>query len=110
MVNWPSKFRILKDSFSEGLPDRVIKSNMDIGPAKKRRRTILASYPINFSCHIEMADVDEFKQFYLTNDISIIDFVHPRNHTTLKARFNSVPKLILNETFYECSVELEILP
>lgn len=110
MAQWPSKFRILLDGFTEGLPDRVIKSNMDIGPAKKRRRTILASYMINFSCHIEMADVDEFRQFYLDNDVGVFDFIHPRTNATLTARFNNVPTLTLNETFYNADVELEILP
>lgn len=110
MSTWPEKFKILRDSFTEGLPDRVIKSNMDVGPAKKRRRTVLASYPINFTCRIEMSDVDEFRQFYLDNDVAIIDFEHPRTGNTLKARFNSVPTLSLNETVYESSVELEIMP
>ena len=110
MAQWPSKFRILRESFTEGLPNRVIKSNMDVGPAKKRRRTILASYIINFTTHIEMADVDEFRQFYLDNDFGIFDFVHPRTNTVVKARFNNVPNPILNETFYNANVELEIMP
>lgn len=110
MSVWPNKFRILRDSFTEGLPNRVIKSQMDVGPAKKRRRTVLASYTVNFNCHIEMSDVDEFREFYLDNDVGNFDFTHPRTGNTLTARFNSVPSLTLNETFYECNVELEIMP
>lgn len=110
MSTWPSKFKILRDSFTEGLPDRVISSNMDVGPAKKRRRTILTSYTINMTVLIDMDDVDEFRQFYLNNDVSVFDFVHPRTNQTVQARFASVPSPTLNETRYTASVELEILP
>ncbi len=110
MSTWPSKFKILRDSFTENLPDRVISSNMDVGPAKKRRRTILVSYRVNLTTVIAMSDVDEFKQFYLDNDVGVFDFVHPRTNQTVKARFASVPAPVLNETYYTASVELEILP
>ena len=110
MPQWPDKFKILRESFTEGLPNRVIKSNMDVGPAKKRRRTILASYMVNFTCHVEMIDVDDFRQFYLDNDTGVFDFKHPRTKQYIKARFNNVPTLQLNETFYDVNVELEILP
>ena len=110
MATWPSKFKILRDNFTESLPDRVISSNMDVGPAKKRRRTILASYRVNLVTYIAMSDVDEFRQFYLDNDVAVFDFIHPRTHQVLQARFASVPSPQLNETFYTASVELEILP
>ena len=110
MSVWPSKFKVLRDDFNEGLPDRVIKSQMDIGPAKKRRRTVLASYTINFTCVVKFEDIDDFREFYLDNDIAIIDFTHPRNGNLLKTRFNSVPSLRVEETAYKVSVELEVLP
>ena len=110
MVLWPEKFVILKDGFSEGLPDRVIKSQMDVGPAKKRRRTILASYVIKFTCVIQISDVDEFRNFYLDNDFDVFDFKHPRTGNIVKARFNNVPTLAMNETFYNSIVEVEIIP
>ena len=110
MTTWPSKFKILRDNFTESLPDRVISSNMGVGPAKKRRRTILTSYKINLVTLIEMNDIDEFKQFYLSNDVGVFDFVHPRTNQTVQARFVSVPSPVLNETYYTASVELEILP
>ena len=110
MTAWPSKFKILRESFTENLPDRVISSQMDVGPAKKRRRTLLTSYTVNMIVLVQMTDVDEFKTFYLNNDVGVFDFTHPRTNQTVKARFNSVPSLSLNETVYNASIELEILP
>lgn len=110
MATWPSKFKILRDNFIESLPDRVISSNMAVGPAKKRRRTILTSYMINLTTVIAMSDVDEFRQFYLDNDVSVFDFVHPRTNQIVQARFASVPSPVLNETYYTATVDLEILP
>lgn len=110
MAIWPEKFRVLRDGYSEGLPDRVIKSNMDVGPAKKRRRTILASYIIKFTCNVQIADMDEFRQFYLDNDVGVFSFKNPRTNNYLTARFNNVPTPQLNQTSYDIPVELEILP
>ena len=39
MSVWPEKFRVLRDNFQENFGDRTISSNMDVGPAKKRRRS-----------------------------------------------------------------------
>ena len=110
MTTWPSKFKVLRDSYTENLPNRVISSQMDVGPAKKRRRTILASYTVTMTVLVQMSDVDDFRQFYSDNDVSVFDFVNPRTGNTLQARFNSVPTLTLNETVYNAGVELEIMP
>jgi hypothetical protein len=110
MATFPSKFKILRDSFTETLGDRSISSQMDVGPAKKRRRTILAIEKINLTVKIDLSDVEDFKMFYYTNDVAVFDIVNPRTKTTVQARFASVPSLVLNETYYTSSFELEIMP
>lgn len=110
MAIWPAKFKILLDSFSETPADRVIRSQMDVGPAKKRRRTILGVKNISFIVQVDVADYGEFEQFYLNNDVACFDFRHPRTNTTVQARFVSVPTGTLNETVYRIPVQLEILP
>lgn len=110
MANWPQKFTILRTSFSEPLADRVISSSMDVGPAKKRRRTILGVEEVRFTVRIPVDMFDEFKEFYYTNDVGVFDFIHPRTGKTVLARFKGVPTGTSNETLYDISVTLEILP
>lgn len=110
MVAWPSKFKILREGFSETPADRVISSQMDVGPAKKRRRTILGVKNISFMVQTTIADYADFEQFYLDNDVGSFDFTHPRTNQTVKARFVSVPTGELEETVYRIPVQLEILP
>lgn len=110
MATFPAKFKILRDNYTEGLTDRTISTQMDVGPAKKRRRTFLVSDKINLTVKIEIADADDFRQFYYTNDVSVFDFRNPRTGTTQKARFASIPSMVLNETYYTSNFELEILP
>ena len=67
MAVWPEKFRVLRDNFQESLTDRTISSNMDIGPAKKRRRSLLASSTLTFSAVVSNEDYPEFRKFYFDN-------------------------------------------
>lgn len=110
MSIWPEKFEILRDSFQETPVDRVIRSQMDVGPAKKRRRTILGCKNVKFMVQIPIDVYDEFEQFYLDNDVGVFDFKHPRNGIVYQARFVSVPTGTCNETFYNIPVQLEFLP
>lgn len=110
MATFPSKFKILRDGFTESLGDRSISSQMDVGPAKKRRRTILAVERISLTVKINLSDVEDFKTFYYTNDVGVFDFRNPRTGLTQKARFASVPSVVLNETYYTSTFELEIMP
>lgn len=110
MTLWPDKFVILRESFSETPADRVIRSQMDVGPAKKRRRTVLGMKNISFTVQVSITDYEDFEQFYLDNDVGVFDFKHPRTGNTVQARFVSVPTGELNETVYRIPVRLEIMP
>ena len=110
MATWPSKFKVSRDNFTEKLPNRVIRSNMDVGPAKTRRRTVLGVKELTGGFHCSPDDDEDFEEFYLANDALWFDFPHPRTGQTVKARFTDVPQANMNETIYEVIFSLEILP
>ena len=110
MALWPSKFKISRDNFTEKLPNRVIRSNMDVGPAKTRRRTVLGVKELSGGFHCNPNDYVDFETFYLANDSLWFDFPHPRTGQIVKARFTDVPEANMNETIYEVTFSLEILP
>ena len=110
MSTWDNRFVILKDDFEEILPNRTIRSDMDIGPAKVRRRTILGVTELNFKMYLTPEIYEMFKTFYLENDVGVFDFLRPDNNTTVQARFKSVPSATMNESLWSVAVNLEILP
>lgn len=110
MAVWPEKFKVLRDNFKEELGDRTISSNMDIGPAKKRRRTMLISTYLTFSIIVDNNDYDDFKTFYYNNDVGIIDFTRPDSGKMVKCRFASTPTPSFNETMWTIGISLEVMP
>lgn len=110
MSVWPETFVVLKDNFKESLTDRVLTSNMDVGPAKKRRRTLLKSSTVSFSMYLSMEVYEQFKEFYFDNDFGVFDFKRPDNKKIVQARFSGVPSASVNETLWLVNVQLEIMP
>lgn len=102
--------KILRDGYSESPPERTIRTNMDVGPAKVRRRTFAATYNIAFTMFLTTAEWGMLYDFYLANDALVFNFVHPRTGQTVKARFADVPVGSLHETMWDVDVKLEIMP
>ena len=102
--------KILRDGFTESPPNRIISTTMDVGPAKKRRRTIAATSPLGFRMWLTNAEWDTLYNFYLNNDAVVFNFVHPRTNQTVKARFADVPDGSYNQTMWDVGVKLEIMP
>lgn len=110
MSMWPSEFVVLRNGFQEDLEDRTISSNMDVGPAKKRRRTMLISSYVSFSLSLTQELYDQFKEFYYDNDVNVFLFTRPDNGQQKSARFAAVPSTKYNETRWNVNVQLELLP
>lgn len=110
MATWPSTLVINKDGFSESPADRVMRSNMDIGPQKIRRRTTASVKSVEFKMLLTTAQVLILDDFFYANDSSAFDFVHPRTGLTVRARFKEPPNYASNETLFAVSIKLEILP
>lgn len=110
MAVWPTTFKILRDNFKEEIIERSISSNMDVGPAKKRRRSMMKSSRLTFSVILTQDDYEDFKEFYFDNDVSVFDFTRPDSGEVVKCRFNSAPSLTLNEVVWTAGVVLEIMP
>lgn len=110
MAMWPSEISIGRDKFKESPPNRVIRSDMDVGPAKIRRRTTAAVRNVEFPVYLTDEQLEIFDNFYLENDTIAFDFIHPRTKKKVRARFVEPPTYDLNETIWEFTVKLEILP
>ena len=113
MPTWPSEFCPLINSFQESPPENTIRSSMDKGPDKLRRRTTANIRPVSFRISISKAQVATLDSFFLTDTASgslPFDYVHPRTGQNVSARFVSAPTYQNRSTRYEADISLEILP
>lgn len=110
MTAWPATLTITRDSYSETPPDRVIRSNMDTGPQKTRRRSSSAVRPIQLRLFLTDDQVETLDEFFDANDALVFDFVDVRTGDTKRTRFTAPPTYTPNETMWEVAVKLEYLP
>lgn len=115
MAVWPSTLPLpAASTFKETPPDNVIRSSMERGPDKVRRRTTANVRPVSFMLLLSEAQVEILDSFYVSDTFSgseAFDFTHPRTLAAVKARFVSPPEFNEREAvLWEASVSLEILP
>lgn len=110
MAVWPEDIIITRDGYKETPPDNVIRSKMDVGPDKLRKRSSsnVRNISINLILTNELLEI--FDAFYLENAPVAFAFPNPRNEEIVQARFKSIPSYNLNQTLWNVGVDLEILP
>ena len=97
-VNWPSGLQQLlnEDNFGNDFGDTTIRSDMDVGPAKVRRRTTRPIDSITNSINLTTAQYTTLKNFYntdLNGGVNTFYFIHPITAVQVIARFTSPPKI-----------------
>ena len=115
MAQWPLTLPAPSlNSLSEKPPDNAIRSSMEKGPAKVRRRTTANVRPIGFTLNLTPTQLETLDQFYneeTYSGIDAFDYVHPRTGAACQARFTQPPQYAEREgVLYSVSVALEVLP
>lgn len=115
MATWPSTLPQvpLQSGYEEGTIDTTIRSSMDVGPAKVRRRTSAGVRPIKFNFMLTSSELEDLIEFYEDTLMSgAIHFTwdHPRTGVNEKWRFTKAPLWSKNGSYYSVPIELEILP
>jgi len=115
MASWHTDLPAhLINTFTETVPDNLIRSDMDKGPAKVRRRTTANVRAVAFTiaCTPEqLAILDEFYTDTLASGADQFDYTHPRTGDAVQARFTQPPTYTdLNGRAYKAQIALEILP
>lgn len=110
MAVWPATVPILKPGHKESPPERAIRSPMDVGPAKVRKRSSAAVRDIQIRMKLNDSQLQDFDEFYDENETLAFDFTDPRTDTVKRARFNGRPSYDMDEALWDVSVSLEYLP
>lgn len=116
MATWPATLPPpLADTLQETPPDNVIRTSMEKGPAKVRRRTTATVRPISFELVLDTTQLAALDTFYVTTTYSGADefsYTHPRTGAAVSARFTAPPQYsdVNTGRHYNASIALEILP
>lgn len=115
MPTSPSFLVPIGDTFTEKVPDNLIRTEMDVGPAKVRRRTTANVRDIQFRSWLTPAQTEDLDTFFMRDVYSgalPFDYTHPRTGAVVSARFKEPPTYTDVEAgmYYEASISLEILP
>lgn len=115
MTTWPATLPApLLSGYQEGQANNLLRTEMEVGPAKVRRRTQANVRPISFSLILDDAELEDLLEFYNTMTqcgALPFDFTDVRTSDTLSCRFNStLPFQPLGGGLYSVNISLEVLP
>jgi hypothetical protein len=105
--------KIQRNGYEETPPDLSMRSGMDTGPDKVRRRQSAGARPITFPMFLDDDDVADLDTFYVTTTQSgslEFDFTSPRTGVTYSVRFLQPPTFRANDLHWNVTVALEIMP
>ena len=116
MANWPASLpqQVLLDGYGESAPDGALRTQMDAGPAKLRRRTTAVVRTVSGAVVLDASQVATLDSFYL-NSLSggtlAFDWTHPRTLAAASFRFTAPPAYVpIGGGHWRASLALEILP
>jgi len=114
MATWPLSNYVLPDGYSEKPPDNSLRTEMDDGPVKTRRRSIAARRPITAQKQMTASDVAILDTFYtdtLVDGTLPFDWINVRTDASVEMMFVEAPVYeALGGSAWMVSMKLEILP
>lgn len=116
MSAWPETLpqSPLTEGFRETPANTTLRTEMETGPAKLRRRTTAAAATLSLAYLMGTAQLAALDVFYadtLQGGTLAFDFTHPVTGETVSCRFRLPPaRVALNGGYFRVAVELEVLP
>lgn len=115
-VSWPNDVpkSPLVDSFTEQPGRDVVRTQMDAGPSKMRRRTTAGVRKITKTLRMTESEVESLDTFYtstLGQGTLRFDVENPRTGTVKEMRFVKRPTWrLVTDDDYDVNVQLEVMP
>ncbi len=117
MPAWPGTVPqfVLRENYSEDFGQNLLRSSMDTGPAKRRRRFTAVPKTLNVMMVMTSAELDIFETFYNTTlggGALSFTFTHPRTDVVESVAFVEPVRDVTPEgaSTYFLSMKLEVLP
>ena len=116
MPTWPASLpqTPLIAGYKEKVPDLVLRTTMDTGPDKTRRRATAGVRPFDWPTILTTAQIATLDTFYVTTlNSGALTFTvnHPRTAVSETWRFIGPPEYIpLSGSLHRVAIKLEIMP
>lgn len=116
MPSWPGTLpsKPLEEAFKETAPNMVVRTQMDAGPAKIRRRFTAAPRPMTMQFSLTSTQVAALDTFYvttLTGGADEFDWNDPRTNSSESFRFLAPPEYTpAGGDNWTATVSLELMP
>lgn len=115
MPVWPTTLpqSPLQDSYRETVADNTVRTAMEQGPAKLRRRATSAVSKLSIGFILNPAQMAVLESFYasgLSGGVLPFTFPHPRTGTGTSCRFTTPPSASNIGGYYKVALEMEVLP
>lgn len=95
MPIWPANLpqRFLAAGYSETMPDNVLRTQMDQGPDKVRRKSTDGVWEFSGTMRMTGVQLESFLDFYrdTLKEVAKFNFPHPRKGTPIMVRFAKAP-------------------
>jgi len=115
MATWPTSLpqELNEEGFSTELIDNTIRTQMDYGPAKVRKRCTSNVMKVEGSVSLNSTQLTTFMSFFNSNcayGATAFDWTHPLTGNNCSMRFVSPPKIRpIGGNITEVQMSLEIL-
>lgn len=116
MPSWPSQLpqRPIADGYNESLQSQVIRTQMDAGPAKSRRRFTAAARMVTARYVLTTSQVAAFEAWFVSDiGAGALAFDWPHRSGTISARITGDPPYRLSPLggeLWRLDMTLEVLP
>lgn len=117
MTTWPSTIPSyhITNAYSEQFPETAVRTEMDVGPAKIRRRITYNVAPLTIILDglskTQIASLETFYRATLLGGTLPFTWTHPRTGASVSLRFTSRPKVQpANGVTWRAEFGLEVLP
>ncbi len=113
MAAWPVELpqRLLMDSFQQQFESNTLRTEMDVGAAKLRRRVKTGYRPLSGSVRMTKAQLSQFIDFYefdIQGGALPFTWIDPIFETVETFRFREPPRWETYGQYYRVGLELEI--
>lgn len=112
---WPSTLptELLQQGYNQSSPDLLLKSSVDVGPAKVRRRVTSGVEEVSGNLLLTKTELGYLRTFYdttLLNGSLRFTWREPVTLVSKEFRFTNPPKWSMTSGYYTVTLELEMLP
>ncbi len=112
---WPTTLpeELLQRGYNQACPDVSLRTSMEVGPAKVRRRSTAQPYPVKGVVKVDESQLGTLREFYdddLLGGTLRFSWKEPITLAAKEFRFTAPPNWSMTGGWFDVRLEFEVLP